>query len=57
MRYLRHWVGHIAQMRQLFQQQRHATTTVRIVPQIPSGFGQNRGILFFADDSIAFDCL
>ena len=24
---------------------------VPIMPQIPSGFGQNRGILFFAEDS------
>jgi hypothetical protein len=24
---------------------------VAIMPQIPSGFGQNRGILFFAEDS------
>jgi len=24
---------------------------IAITPQIPSGFGQNRGILFFAEDT------
>jgi hypothetical protein len=27
---------------------------VAIMPQIPSGFGQNRGILFFAQDKRQF---